>query len=195
MVLNTRLMRLNSSQPEEPRDPLTGLLTAQHLATCFMREVARSDGYGYRLVLLKLSLDDLHYVNNTYGYETGDRLLQEFACLLSSQLRRSDLLGRWSGAKFVALLHRMTPQLVEDLLVRLQKKIAAWQFEVNETERLNVRISAGYAIYGVDGRSLPELAQAADQRLFPQLNHHPSVHSATGRRLKIVSGAGGGLAV
>jgi diguanylate cyclase (GGDEF)-like protein len=160
-----------------------------------MREVARSDEHGYRLVLLKLNLDDLKRVNDTYGYETGDRLLQEFACLLSSQLRRSDLLGRWSGAKFVALLHRMTPQLVEDLLVRLQKKFAAWQFEVNETERLNIRISAGYAIYGADGRSLPELARAASQRLSPQLSHHSSTRSSARRRLKIVSVPGGGLAL
>ncbi len=195
MALDVRPIKFYSSQPDEQRDPLTGLLSARHLATCFMREVARSDEHGYQLVLLKLSLDDLKHVNDTYGYETGDRLLQEFACLLSSQLRRSDLLGRWSGAKFVALLHRMTPQLVEDLLVRLQKKFAAWQFEVNETERLNISISVGYAIYGADGRSLPELTRAASERLSPQLSHHSSAHSSARRRLKIVSVPGGGLAL
>ena len=146
-------------------DPLTGLPNATSLAMSFTNEVHRADRYGYPLMLLALDLDHFKRFNDTYGHETGDRLLRDLAKRLHAELRRGDVLTRYAGDEFVALLHRMTPDLVNDLIVRLEAALEAWQFEINETQRVNIEASMGYALYGEDGRTLPELMQAADQRL------------------------------
>jgi diguanylate cyclase (GGDEF)-like protein/putative nucleotidyltransferase with HDIG domain len=177
---------LHLSQIEEhtATDPLTALPNARHLATSFTSEVHRADRYGYPLMLLALDLDHFKRINDTYGYDTGDRLLRDAAKLLHAELRRGDILVRYAGDEFVALLHRMTPDLIGDLTARIQAALAAWKFEIDETQTVSVEASVGYAMYGEDGRTLPELMQAADQRLR---------HNKAARQLRSQAQAAGNL--
>ena len=177
---------LNYSQTEEhsATDQLTELPNARHLAMSFTNEVHRADRYGYPLMLLALDLDHFKRVNDSYGHNIGDRLLRDFGKLLHAELRRGDLLTRYAGDEFVVLLHRMTPDLIGDMTARIHAALEAWRFEVDETNTISIEASIGYATYGEDGRTLPELMQAADQRLR---------HNKAARQLRGQAQAAGNL--
>ena len=78
----------------------------------------------------------------------------------------------------------MTPDLIGDLMARIHAALEAWKFEIDETNTVSVEASIGYATYGEDGRTLPELMQAADQRLR---------HNKAARQLRSQAQAAGNL--
>jgi diguanylate cyclase (GGDEF)-like protein/putative nucleotidyltransferase with HDIG domain len=179
-------LRHAPTEDQTATDELTGLPNARHLATNFAGEVSRADRYGYPLMLLSLDLDQFRRVNDRYGHSAGDRVLKGAARLLASQLRRGDILARYAGDQFVVLLHRMTPDLIDDLIVRLQAAFAAWKCELDPAQAISVEVNIGHAMYGEDGRALPELMQAADQRLE---------HDKAARRLMSQAHAAGNLRI
>jgi diguanylate cyclase (GGDEF)-like protein len=184
----------SSDQDQAATDPLTELPNARHLTTCFATEVHRADRYGYPLMLMMLDLDDFKRINDSHGHDTGDRLLREVAKLLASQVRRGDILVRYTADEFVALLHRMTPDLINDLTARIQLALADWRFEADPNQTISVSASLGCATYGKDGRSLPELMQAAAERLQQQKERRRlEAYARTAGKLKFFPGTKRGL--
>jgi diguanylate cyclase (GGDEF)-like protein/putative nucleotidyltransferase with HDIG domain len=157
---------LQHAQPEETTtDTLTGLPNARLLEIIFSKEVHRAERYGYPLALLALDVDDFRKFNDEHGYATGDRLLRDLARLLSAEFRAGDTFARPGGDEFVVLLHRLTPDLVDDLKARIRKTLTAWRFKAETAQKLSVSLSLGHAVYGEDGRTLPEMIEAARDRL------------------------------
>ena len=66
----------------------------------------------------------------------------------------------------MAVLHRVTPELVEEMKSRLQSAIDDCAYEVRPGRVARVGISIGFATYGVDGTAIDELMEAADQRMY-----------------------------
>lgn len=83
-----------------------------HLAALTQRQ--RSDG-----ALLRLRISNISDINAVYGYETGDRVLSEFAKRLSRIIRAPDVLGRIGGADFALVLYGATPEDVKAITARL----------------------------------------------------------------------------
>lgn len=146
-------------------DPLTGLLNARAMEIVFTQEVHRAERYGYPLTLLTLDIDGFRRFNDEHGHATGDRLLQEFARLLAAEFRAGDTFARFAGDRFVVLLHRLTPDLTDDLKMRLGTRLAEWRFETAPGRATNISVSMGHAVYEKDGCTLPELIEVATNHL------------------------------
>ncbi|MFN7950013.1 MAG: diguanylate cyclase [Blastocatellia bacterium] len=157
---------LEHTQPEDnsTTDPLTGLPNARLLEIIFSKEVHRAERYGYPLMLLALDVDGFRRFNDEHGHATGDRLLRELAALLSAEFRAGDTFARFAGDQFVVLLHRLTPDLIDDLMARIRRTLKGWRFEVDAAQKISISLTMSYAVYGADGRTMPELMQAADER-------------------------------
>lgn len=175
-------------------DPLTGLPNVHTLELSFAREVQRAERYGYPLILLALDLDDFTRFNDEHGHAVGDRLLREVAKLLSTKFRAGDTLTRFAGDQFVVLMHRLTPDLVDDLKARINTTISAWRFETDSRQKLSISVSLGHAVYGADGQTLPELVQAADERLREIKAASAVADEAVVNNLRIFPGAKRGIA-
>lgn len=158
---------LEHTQPvnSSTTDPLTGLPNARLLEIIFSKEVHRAERYDYPLTLLALDVEGFRRFNDEYGHATGDRLLRELAEVLSAEFRAGDTFARFAGDEFVVLLHRLTPDLIDDQMARIRTTLDAWRFEVDAAQKISISIKMSYAVYGADGRTLPELIQAADERL------------------------------
>jgi diguanylate cyclase (GGDEF)-like protein len=99
-------------------------------------------------VLMMLDLDHFKHINDTYGHQCGDQVLIGFAELISSQLRKQDLLGRLGGEEFGLLAPDVSfeegMQLAEKLCLALQKHTILFnQLELQVTASIGVtRISS-----------------------------------------------------
>lgn len=86
------------------RDPLTGLPNRRMLLERLREENERSQRHGQSYVLAMLDVDFFKQVNDTWGHDSGDRVLVEIARAMESELREYDLCGRWGGEEFLLLL-------------------------------------------------------------------------------------------
>ncbi|MCA9524357.1 MAG: GGDEF domain-containing protein [Myxococcales bacterium] len=138
------------------RDPLTGALNrrefdrlaAEHLAALAPNQT---------MALLLIDIDQFKRVNDRLGHLEGDRILRAACRLIGSLLRENDLLCRWGGDEFVALLpsaNRESAMSVAERLLKLAR------------ERLSITLSIGVAGYPEDGRDIDTLFSVSDRRLY-----------------------------
>ena len=105
------------------RDPLTGLVNRRGMEESIATEMRRAKRTRTPMTLLMLDLDGLKAFNDTYGHEAGDRLITAAADAWSARLRPTDVLARYGGDEFVALLpgcdEQLATRVAEALLVAL----------------------------------------------------------------------------
>jgi diguanylate cyclase (GGDEF)-like protein len=147
-------------------DSLTGLPNSRYMYSFFDQERSRAERHGYALVLMMMDLDGFKKINDTYGHHVGDEILRRIAQTARGQVRSGDILIRYAGDEFVAILHRATPEVVVDLKSRLQAAVDNCAFEVRPGRVARVGISIGSVTYGVDGIAIDELMEIADQRMY-----------------------------
>jgi diguanylate cyclase (GGDEF)-like protein/putative nucleotidyltransferase with HDIG domain len=147
-------------------DNLTGLPNSRYMYSFFDQERSRSERHGYALVLMMMDLDGFKRINDTYGHHVGDEILRQVAQVSRAQVRSGDTLIRYAGDEFVAVLHRVTPELVQEMKIRLQSAVDNSAYEVRPGRVARVGISIGFATYGEDGTAIDELMEVADQRMY-----------------------------
>jgi len=147
-------------------DNLTGLPNSRYMYSFFDQERSRSERHGYALVLMMMDLDGFKRINDTFGHHVGDEILRRVAQLSRVQVRSGDTLIRYAGDEFVAVLHRVTPDMVLEMKLRLQAAVDNFAYEVRPGRVARIGISIGYATYGQDGIAIDELMEVADQRMY-----------------------------
>jgi diguanylate cyclase (GGDEF)-like protein/putative nucleotidyltransferase with HDIG domain len=147
-------------------DQLTGLPNARHFYTIFEREQARAGQHDHPLALLTIEVNGFRRVNDLLGRERGDQALRSIAELVRAQLRREDLLVRYTGDKFIALLRNTTAETIGEISVRLQMHDGWREIVSLPADEGSLAVSIGQARLGHDGESLEELLEAADKRLL-----------------------------
>ena len=147
-------------QDEASQDYLTGLLNRRGLRTA-MESLRRED---LPLAVYLFDLDDLKKTNDTCGHEMGDQLIQSFASLLRRQTRGGDILCRYGGDEFVAILKHLGQS--EEAMTKGQRICDAFRAE-QEANALVPACSAGIALCGVDELPSPAvLIERADQAVY-----------------------------
>lgn len=122
---------------------LTGLLNRQSLLDALMREIDRTSRYGSPFSVIMLDVDRLKTLNDTFGYHAGDAVLRQIASMMSSNMRRVDIAGRWGGGEFVVIAPETSESEATSLADRIREIIEGHYFdEVGE-----VTISGGVAQY------------------------------------------------
>lgn len=150
---------------ESHEDALTGLFTRRHFEDLLSREILRSTRYGENFVLALFDADGLKQVNDTYGHRAGDRFLVTIAKSLRSDNRTTDLLGRFGGDEFVVLYHGNN----RDAIARkLEYDLAALRSDPFDFEGSPIvpSYSYGLALFPDEGKTLDELTDVADRRLY-----------------------------
>lgn len=146
------------------RDGLTGLLNHSAIEQRVEEELALARRAGHPLSLAMLDLDHFKRVNDTYGHAMGDRVLKGFCQILSRRLRRSDVLGRYGGEEFVALLPGTAPEEARGLMERILQEFRDLRFPSPEGS-FTCAFSGGIA--GFPGQdSAAALRDAADAALY-----------------------------
>jgi diguanylate cyclase (GGDEF)-like protein len=128
------------------RESLTGCFNRRAFYEIFPREVERARRLGQGVSVVFLDLDHFKRVNDRYGHDTGDRLLQQLTARLLGIIRETDLLFRWGGEEFVILLPHTGPGEAPVLGERIRTTVADRPFLANEAHRgVSITVSVGVA--------------------------------------------------
>ncbi|HEY3323851.1 MAG TPA: sensor domain-containing diguanylate cyclase [Planctomycetota bacterium] len=148
-------------------DDLTGVASRGHFDAQLSQELNRIATYGHRgLGLLMLDVDNFKDFNDTYGHQTGDRVLQELARLLVRQIRNVDLAARYGGEEFTVILLEIDREKVLEVAQRLRKSIAEMEVLSAYGEKLSITCSFGIACFPQDAGDKSTLIQLADEALY-----------------------------
>lgn len=147
------------------RDELTKLLNIgafMRLAERAHKNTARTEG-AYSILLV--DVDHLKKINDSYGHEAGNRALRVVAEALLRVTRSEDLIARFGGDEFIALLANSEVTVATDIAQRLRSVVYAATFEVN-MDIVRVQVSVGVANYPLDGETLEKIMAVADRAMY-----------------------------
>ena len=105
------------------RDELTGVNNRRNLMALFQRELDRSRRYGSVLSVAMVDIDFFKSFNDTYGHQAGDEVLRQIAQVLVSASREIDIIGRYGGEEFVALLPETNLEQAKVYAERLRARV------------------------------------------------------------------------
>jgi diguanylate cyclase (GGDEF)-like protein len=158
---NRELQRISIS------DGLTGLYNHRHIHGLLHEEFERASRTGAPLTVAMLDLDHFKLVNDTYGHQAGDRVLQQIAELLRQSARDIDRLGRYGGEEFIALLPSTDSEGGAIFVERVRTAVERHAFTIDGERPLRMTVSAGVATYPNDRILNTEmLVRSADEALY-----------------------------
>jgi diguanylate cyclase (GGDEF)-like protein len=178
LALKISLCLMNVSAHEQIRflafhDTLTGLLNRRVMETILRREFDRARRYGSDLAVVFMDLDRFKRINDTHGHDVGDAALVHLAEVLESLRRSSDVVARFAGDEFVALLPSTDPEKAGAFARRILDHLAETPLMAGETP-VFLRLSYGIAsTVDPDAGSPASLLKLADQRLFEAKKRRP----------------------
>ncbi|HEY5629892.1 MAG TPA: diguanylate cyclase, partial [Candidatus Limnocylindrales bacterium] len=136
-------------------DPLTGIANRQAVLTRLEDELSRATRYRRSLSVVMVDLDHFKRLNDTYGHEAGDMVLQEVAARLAASIRSTDLVGRFGGEEFLLVLPETDADAAATMAEKLRRIVAGTHVRLPEGHDVTVTLSAGVA--GSHGDHLPRL--------------------------------------
>jgi diguanylate cyclase (GGDEF)-like protein/PAS domain S-box-containing protein len=147
------------------RDPLTNLSNRAHFMERLRQELAEARRQHRRLAIVYVDLDRFRFVNDTWGRNVADTLLQSLGLRLRRRVREVDTVARVAGDEFVILMPDI--RQTENLSAIAQKVLAAVARPVQiEGRTLAVTASIGIACYPEDGEDPEVLLRNADNAMY-----------------------------
>jgi diguanylate cyclase (GGDEF)-like protein len=145
-------------------DPLTGVGNRRYMDTVLARRLEEHGRTGAPFAVLLLDLDHFKAVNDTFGHDTGDRVLRVVARLLTSAVRRDETVTRFGGEEFLIITGPMAQDEVVVLARRVNQLVGQVQHR-SEQVRFAVTVSVG-ATSVRDGDTVEAILRRADQALL-----------------------------
>jgi diguanylate cyclase (GGDEF)-like protein len=143
-------------------DALTNILNRRAWTEAANRMLATNPERS--IAMLFLDLDHFKTLNDLQGHAAGDRALVAVAEVLSNELRPTDLLGRYGGEEFVAMLHDVNQEQATHVATRLCRRVHRMEIPVNLND-LRLSVSIGVAMRSM-GDTLESLIERADQAMY-----------------------------
>ncbi len=141
-------------------DSLTGLLNRRAFIRTLIEEINYANKNSQRLSLMMIDLDGFKSLNDREGHQAGDLILQEFALLLRSNLRKVDIVGRYGGDEFVAILPRTDKYEAKKVAEKIRTIVE------KEFSSVGITASIGIAEYPSEGTQSNILISNADEALY-----------------------------
>ena len=158
--------RLEESVELAITDPLTGLNNRRFMQSHLQAMVANASETGRPLALLVADIDHFKRINDTYGHDVGDVVLQEFASRFQQNTRSIDLVCRLGGEEFLLAMPGVDIDAAFQIAERLRQRIAERPFYVSA--ELSVPITASVGLAAIEcAQDTPEiLFKRADTALY-----------------------------
>ncbi len=123
-------------------DALTDLFNRKRLTAELEKEIQRLIRYGNCLSVLMIDIDHFSSVNDQYGYQAGDKVLASLASTCRDRLRKTDIIGRYGGEEFLAVLPEASEENALYIAESIRKSIADLSFLTNGSA-IHITVSIG----------------------------------------------------
>lgn len=147
------------------RDGLTGLITHRALQDQLETQILEASRYHQPVSVILADVDHFKKVNDTYGHQAGDQILQGFAHILVRHVRDIDVVARYGGEEFVILLLQTGCADAVRIAEAIREDLQAQSF-VAGRHVIQITGSFGVATFPEDATSAQQLLREADQRLY-----------------------------
>ena len=151
------------------RDTLTGIHNRPSLELSLKEEVERHKRYGHLLSMIMFGIDYFQQVNDTFGHQCGDFILQQIAATIGKNIRSHDIFARYGGEEFCCLLPDTSMESAADLAERFRKKISQKTYRYLD-KSVNVTISLGVSSLSKETTTAEMLLKKADAGLSAAKN-------------------------
>src|ERR1700691_5596032 len=154
-------------EEETRRDELTGVYTRAYLDQFLGREFDNSTRHKWPLSVAFADLDNFKSVNESYGHQAGDRILQATARILRGNTRETDLIARYGGEEFVVVLPATDAETARGICERIVMAFRNTGHVIGSAHA-TVTISIGCATHGTQTlfNNVADFVKAADQALY-----------------------------
>jgi two-component system cell cycle response regulator len=148
-------------------DPLTGLYNRRYMEGQMAMLVDNAANRQRCVSVIALDADHFKSVNDTYGHDVGDRVLQELASRIKRNVRNVDMACRTGGEEFIVVLPDTEPRLAEKIAERVLRSVSAKPFPTGgKALPLTVTVSIGVAGYEGMGDRASDILKRADEALY-----------------------------
>ncbi len=148
------------------QDALTGLYNRRELNKRMEEEIRRAERYDQYFSVWMLDIDHFKLINDTYGHQDGDTVLKVLARNLKQMLRDTDIVARFGGEEFTAILSHTDLELAMQMAERVRTEMAEMVVGLDSDNSYSVTVSIGVAAYPKHGTTVEDLIRAADQGLY-----------------------------
>ena len=168
-------------------DPLTGIYNYRHFVRTLEAEIDRANRYDNPLCLFMLDIDDFKAYNDAFGHLEGDLLLKEISRVLKENLRVVDILCRYAGDEFVAILPEtplargaLVAQKIQEAVGQIQAKspvsvsIGVCQHRANG-DRRDMLLKADQALYQAKRGGKGRVQSCPNTNAPPPRDNHPPI--------------------
>lgn len=147
-------------------DSLTGLYNRRSLDEYIDRLFTQAKRTGLFYAVLMIDIDYFKKINDTFGHDMGDRVLQQTAHILRDTIRNSDFVARSGGEEFIVIL----PQTLSDgaliLAEKIRTAIEARQIENQVNTMPAVTVSIGVSLFNLEDQKTGDAIRRADENLY-----------------------------
>ncbi|MCL1079741.1 sensor domain-containing diguanylate cyclase [Parashewanella spongiae] len=146
-------------------DELTQLNNRRHWQHCMEREYERFSRYNTASSLVMLDIDHFKSINDRFGHQIGDVVIQRVAHMLSQSLRETDCAGRYGGEEFAVVLANTNSKDAISFTERLRKRVEQVEFMADD-DVFRVTVSFGICDLNDDIKDSISWLSFADKALY-----------------------------
>lgn len=162
-------------------DPLTELPNARGFYMMLEQRIAESQRMNREsLAVISMDIDDFKVINDKYGHSIGDRLLASVAGTIRRELRQMDILTRYAGDEFVAIMPMASGVMAAGVVERMRNAVEDQLFSVRTGTMIGLGLSVGYACFPEDGETTEELLTAAARNMQREKHSRKTVLTLAG---------------
>ncbi len=162
-------------------DPLTELPNARGFYMMLEQRIAECQRMNREwLSVICMDIDDFKIINDKYGHSTGDRLLASVAGVIRHELRQMDILTRYAGDEFVAIMPMASKTMAASISERMRTAVEEQLFSVRTGTLIGLGVSVGVASFPEDGETTEELLTASARRMQLDKHGRKTLHTVAG---------------
>ena len=147
-------------------DDVSGLYNHRYLDIALEREMKRVERYASHLAVLFIDVDSFKQVNDRYGHMVGSRVLSEFGALIKKSVRDVDVVIRYGGDEYTAILVETSCATAGMVAERIRRQVEAHHFSGVGEHIIRLTCSIGYACCPDDTSSKDTLLEMADKAMY-----------------------------
>ena len=148
------------------RDPLTGLFNRRYLEETMSRELPRARRAGENVGVIVVDIDHFKILNDTYGHDAGDHVLERTAEVLRAATRNSDIACRFGGEEFAIILPGATLLVARNRAELIRAALESLKIEFDGHTLGKLTVSCGVASMAPHGNDWAHTMQQADRALY-----------------------------